>query len=56
MNLAYRNEKDLSMQWLERAYALKDDALIDLLGEPLLKNLADDPRFRAFLRKLNLPE
>jgi adenylate cyclase len=56
MNLAYRKEKDLSMQWLERAYALKDDALIELAGEPLFRNLADDPRFKAFLRKMNLPE
>jgi TolB-like protein/Tfp pilus assembly protein PilF len=56
MNLAYRNEKDLSLQWLERAYALKDDALIELVGEPLYRNLAADQRFKAFLRKMNLPD
>jgi hypothetical protein len=27
-----------------------------LKGEPLLANLEDDPRYRAFPRKMNLPE
>jgi hypothetical protein len=44
------------MQWLDRAYEEKDDGLIEILGEPLLKNLADDPRYKAFLRKMNLPD
>jgi hypothetical protein len=26
-----------------------------MFGDPLLKNLAPDPRFKAFLRKMNLP-
>jgi hypothetical protein len=26
------------------------------VGEPLFRNVAQDARFRAFLRKMNLPE
>jgi hypothetical protein len=34
----------------------KDPALIAIIGEPLLNNLANDPRYKAFLRKMNLPD
>jgi len=27
-----------------------------MTGEPLLDNIAADPRFKAFLRKMKLPE
>jgi TolB-like protein/Tfp pilus assembly protein PilF len=53
---AYRGDHDLALQWLERAYQQKDAALIEITGEPLFKNLANDPRFKAFLRKMRLPE
>jgi hypothetical protein len=26
------------------------------VGEPLFNNLASDPRYKAFLRKVNLPD
>ena len=52
---AYRGDHDLALEWLERAYRQKDQGLIEFTGEPLFKNLADDPRYKAFLRKLNLP-
>jgi len=38
-----------------RAYAQRDSGLIATKVEPLLKNLHNDPRFAAFLKKLNLP-
>ena len=41
---------------LERAYEQKDPAMIEVYGNPFLDNLADDPRFAAFLRKMKLPE
>ena len=44
------------MQWLERAYQQKDTGFVDIVGEPLFQNMADDPRYKAFLRKMNLPE
>jgi hypothetical protein len=53
---AFRGESDQAMQWLERAYSVKDEDLYFIRGDPLLKNLEGDPRYKAFLRKLNLPE
>jgi hypothetical protein len=42
--------------WLDRAYAQKDEDLYIIKGNPLLGNVAHDPRYAAFLRKMNLPE
>jgi TolB-like protein/Flp pilus assembly protein TadD len=56
MNYAYAGDRDLALQWLERAYQQKDSGFIEIVGEPLFKNLANDPRYKAFLRKLKLPE
>src|SRR5262245_51385179 len=53
---AHRGDRDLALQWLERAYAQRDSGLIEITGEPLLDGIADDPRFKAFLRKMKLPE
>ena len=53
---AFRAEPDKAMQWLERAYAQKDSAMYYLKGDPPLKSLEKDPRFKAFLTKMNLPE
>jgi TolB-like protein/Flp pilus assembly protein TadD len=56
MNYAYRDNPNLAMQWLDRAYKQKDPSLVEIVGEPLFKNLSNDPRYKAFLRKMNLPE
>ena len=56
MTYAYRGDRDSALQWLERAYQQKDHDLAGIAGEPLFKNLADDPRYKAFLRRMNLPE
>jgi len=53
---AFRGDRDLALQWLERAYKQKDASLVEIVGEPLFKNLYDDPRFNTFLRKMKLPE
>ena len=56
---AYRRQLDQAFTWLERAYGERDTALVGLKGfqvDPLLKNFAHDPRFAAFLQKMNLPE
>jgi TolB-like protein/DNA-binding winged helix-turn-helix (wHTH) protein len=52
---AFRNQSDEAFEWLERAYAQRDDGLIGTKVDPLLKNLHFDPRFDMLLRKLNLP-
>lgn len=52
---ACRGEKDQAFGALDRAYAARDFYLIDMRGFPLLKNLESDPRYDAFLRKMNFP-
>ena len=52
---AYRNQRDEAFQWLDRAYAQREGNIAVTNIEPLLKNLRTDPRYAAFLKKLNLP-
>jgi tetratricopeptide (TPR) repeat protein len=53
---AIRNDPDAAFEWLDRAYAQKDEDLYLIKGNPLFRNVARDPRYAAFLRKMNLPE
>ena len=53
---AFRGEADLAFEWLERAYAQRDSDVTYIKGSRLLRRLIDDPRYKAFLRKLKLPE
>jgi TolB-like protein len=55
-NYAYRGDHELALEWLERAYEQKDPVLVEIVGEHLFKGLYDDPRYRDFLRKMNLSE
>jgi TolB-like protein/Tfp pilus assembly protein PilF len=52
---ASRGQNDIALTWLERAYAQKDIFLWSIKSNPLLRNLEGDPRYQAFLRKMNLP-
>ena len=52
---AFRNQTDEAFEWLDRAYAQRDPSLMATNLEPLLKSLHSDPRYAAFLKKLNLP-
>jgi TolB-like protein/DNA-binding winged helix-turn-helix (wHTH) protein/Flp pilus assembly protein TadD len=52
---AFRNQSDEAFEWLDRAYAQRDGGLIETKVDPLFKSLHSDPRFAAFLKKLNLP-
>jgi TolB-like protein len=53
---AFRGETDEALKWLDRAYAQKDPALLLLKSELMFDNLEGDPRYKAFLRKMHLPE
>ena len=53
---AFRGERDRAMEFLDKAYQKRDVDLYFIKGDPLLKNLESDPRYKAFLRKMNLPE
>ena len=52
---AFRNQPDEAFVWLDRAYVLRDGELSIMKVDLLLKNVHADPRYTAFLKKLNLP-
>jgi tetratricopeptide (TPR) repeat protein len=52
---AYRGEADKAFEWLERSYKQRDSGLAQMKGDPLLRNIEKDPRYTAFLKKMNLP-
>jgi TolB-like protein/Flp pilus assembly protein TadD len=54
---AFRGELDEALRWLDRAYVQKDPTLFfHTIGDPALKSLKDDPRYKAFLKKVNFPD
>jgi len=53
---AFVGHKDLAFEWLRRAYDEKDTTLYWIKGDPLLRSLEADARYKLFLRKMNLPE
>jgi TolB-like protein/Flp pilus assembly protein TadD len=56
MTYASRGETDRALEWLDRAYRQHENGLVEITGERLFKKLAGDSRYKAFLRKMNLPE
>ena len=52
---AYRGEINKAFESLERAYTARDVGLSNMKGDPLLRNLENDPRYTAFLKKMKLP-
>jgi len=54
---AFRGEPYEAVKWLELAYAQKDSGMLPLIkGDSLFNKIQADPRYRAFLKKMNLPE
>jgi TolB-like protein len=53
---AFRGESEEALQWLERAYEQKDPALLLLKSQLAVDKIEGDPRYKALLRKMNLPE
>ena len=52
---AFRNQRDEAFEWLDRAYAQREDDVANMKFWPMLKNLRSDPRYSAFLNKIHLP-
>ena len=52
---AYRGEKEMAFDWIDRAYRQRDSGMPSLGTDPLMENIKDDPRYAAMLRKLKLP-
>ena len=53
---AWRGEKDQAFAWLDRAYAQRDGGMTRVRTDPLLDSLRTDPRYRAILGKMKLPQ
>ena len=53
---AYRGEKDLSFQYLEKAYANHSVDLQDLKTDPFLSSLRTEQRYKVLLHRMGLPE
>jgi TolB-like protein len=53
---ALRGQSTEALNWLERAYIQKDPELYVVKAENELQILRADPRYKAFLKKMNLPE
>jgi TolB-like protein/Tfp pilus assembly protein PilF len=53
---ARRGDADHAFEWLERAFQRHDDDIVGLKTSFGFKGLHADPRFKAMLRKMNLPE
>jgi TolB-like protein/DNA-binding winged helix-turn-helix (wHTH) protein/Tfp pilus assembly protein PilF len=53
---AYLGESDEAFKWLDRAYTEKDTLLHGIKYRTEFDKLHDDPRYKAFLKKMNLPE
>jgi TolB-like protein/DNA-binding winged helix-turn-helix (wHTH) protein/Tfp pilus assembly protein PilF len=55
MVFAFRGETDQAFAWLERAYAEHDPNCGLVKAEPLFQKIRSDPRYEAFLHRMNLP-
>lgn len=55
MVYAFRGEIDNAFDWLEQAYENRDSGITEMLIDPLLTNLHDDPRWEPLLDKVGLP-
>jgi TolB-like protein/Flp pilus assembly protein TadD len=53
---AYRGQSDEAFKWLDRAYVQKDPSLLILKSQAMFMKLGGDPRYKAFLKKMNLPD
>ena len=52
---AWRGEKDAAFRRLEQAFGGGDSSLMYLPFDPLMRNLRDDPRYAALLKRLRIP-
>jgi TolB-like protein len=53
---SFRGESEEAFKWLNRAYAEKDSLLYRIKYSLEFDNLHGDPRYKAFLTKMNLPD
>jgi TolB-like protein len=56
MVYAARRDPDRAFAWLDRAFNVYGDGITWIKGDPLLSSLVEDPRYKALLQKMRLPE
>ncbi len=52
---AWRGEPDKAFEWFDKAVALRDGGMGQLLADRQLDSLHQDPRWKALLKKVGLP-
>jgi TolB-like protein/Flp pilus assembly protein TadD len=53
---AYRGDVDQAFAWLERGIHEHNDNIVYVKTDTFFRNIMSDPRYKAFLRKMKLPE
>ena len=54
---AFRGNPNEALKWLALAYAQKDSGMLPLIkGDAMFKNIEGDMQYKAFLKKMNLPD
>ena len=53
---AYRGNADAAFEWLERAFEVGDDNLVEMGGKYFWSNLHDDPRWQPFLARIGISD
>jgi tetratricopeptide (TPR) repeat protein len=56
MVYAARGDPDRAFAWLDRSFNVYGDGMTWIKGDPLLATLVEDPRYKALLQKMRLPE
>jgi hypothetical protein len=50
------NDKGQAFAWLDKVFMHVPEILPSLRVDVVIDNLRDDPRFKAMLKRMNLPE
>ena len=53
---AWSDQKPETFEWLERSFQRHESDLVSIKYDPIMNSLHGDRRYKALLRKLNLPE
>jgi len=56
MVYAARRDPDRAFAWLDRTFNVYGEGITWVKGDPLLASLVADPRYKALLQKMRLPE
>jgi hypothetical protein len=49
-------QKDHTLEWLEKAYKVRDASLVDIGTDPLFDFLHSDPHYIDLMRRVGLPQ